>query len=335
MYRIVQNNAFVAVIVFVVECLYKVFKGGNKVVRVGFGLLNSLEAKDETEYALKNYYQSWKMNNKLAKASFTTLDNAIKEAHLSDIDGSALKLYLYFAIHASNDYGESWHSIQRIADFFKAQPRTVNNWIKTLVGRDLIYREQKDSKSHTTYLIPYSNTLLRHRSTVKRDEDNQSLLDETLYKIEKMEFLYGKITKVFHIFQWKNSKGKPDKSDNTQLLFIISERKNGILIGHICPLKKSGHFGVSELNIETHSTFMSNFTFDNRNVQGIALSHDLPFNRKSSTAAVLELLEHLNSIEGWQLEEFPKVTYGLIDEVLIDEPVVEESIEEDIEQNAD
>jgi hypothetical protein len=302
-------------------------------VKVGFGLLNTLSAKDDTDLALKEYYQSWKTYNKLGKAPFMTLYNSFKDAHLKDIEGGPLKLYLYFSIHASNSYGESWHSIQRIADFFGTQTRTIDNWIKTLVDRDLIYREQKGNKSHTTYLIPYSNTLIHHRPT-KKKEDNQSLLDEILSKIQKREFLYGKVTKVFHIFQWKIAKKSPDKSGTTQVLFVISKRDNGVLIGHICPLKKSNHLGVSELNIEEHSTFKSGFQFNGSDVKGIALSHNLPFNRKSSTPAILELLEHLNSIEDWQLDELPELTYGEIEQVLIESEENEDITEEkDAEDN--
>lgn len=303
-------------------------------LKIGFQLLKTISAKDDTDFALKDYYQSWKSYNKMGKVPFTTLYNSFKETHLKDIDGGPLKLYLYFCIHASNAHGESWHSIQKIANFFGTQTRTVDNWIKALVERDLIYREQKGNKSHTTYLIPYNNTLIQHTSSVKREEDNQSLLDEILSKIKSREFLYGKVTKVFHIFQWKNTKGDPDRNENTQLLFIISERHNGILIGHLCLLKKSNYLGINELHIENHSTFESKFQFNGTNIKGIALSHELPFNRKASTPAILELLDHLNSIEDWQLDEFPKVTYGEINEVLIDiEDADEQNVVSDSENN--
>lgn len=297
----------------------------------GFGLLNTIQAKDDKELAYKDYYNNWKNFNKEGKVTFTTIYNTFKESHLKEIEGGPLKLYLYFCIHANNSCGDSWHSIQTIADFFETQTRTIDNWIKVLVKRDLIYREQKGNKSHTTYLIPYNNTLIQHASSINTEEDSQSVLDEALQKIDGRKFLYGTVTKVFHLFQWKDQ-NKRDDLKNNQLLFIISERDNGILIGHIIQLNKSIKLGVSELNIE-HSTFESPFQFNNSNVTGIALSNNTSLVSKSDTPHMLDLLKHLNSINDMQLGEFSKVEYGKIDELFVDGIIYEQT--EDESQDGD
>ena len=295
-------------------------------VKRGFGLLRPISSTDEKDLSLKEYYQSWRKHNREGKMPFITIYNEFKEKSLlKDLEGGPLKLYLFFTFAANNDYGHSWHSIQNIANYFGTQTRTIDNWLKPLVEKDLIYREQKGKKSHTTFLIPYSNTLIKHSPTSKREKDDQVVLDGILTKIIKRRALYGEVKKVFHTFQWKNTKGKPDNSNNTQVIFIITKRSNGILIGHICSLKKSKHLGVNELNIEDNSVFKSPFKYEGENVTGIILSHEIQLTRRSSTPAILELLEHLDLIEGWQLEERPELQYGPIEEFFIEEENKNES----------
>jgi hypothetical protein len=48
-------------------------------LKIGFGLLNTIDAKDDTDLALKEYYQYWKTFNKTGKVPFTTLYNSFKD----------------------------------------------------------------------------------------------------------------------------------------------------------------------------------------------------------------------------------------------------------------
>lgn len=113
-------------------------------VKRGFGLLKAISAKDDKDLSLKEYYQNWRTHNRSSKSPFITIYKDFKDKELlKDLDGGSLKLYLFFTFAASNDFGHSWHSIQSIADYFGTQTRTIDNWLKPLVEKDLIYREQK------------------------------------------------------------------------------------------------------------------------------------------------------------------------------------------------
>ncbi|WP_186315430.1 helix-turn-helix domain-containing protein, partial [Bacillus subtilis] len=141
-------------------------------------------------------------------APFLSLFNKFKDEHLATLEPGPLRLYLYFAFHANNKSGYSWHSIQTMAKFFKTQTRTIDNWIKVLVDKNLIYRERTDKLSNTTFLVPYSNTVLRHAYVNKKEYNDQELLDDLISLIKRRRNVYGEIVKVYHIFQWVMKKGK-------------------------------------------------------------------------------------------------------------------------------
>lgn len=294
-----------------------------------FNIIPSITAEDDTDLALKEYYSSWRKTNSENNSSFIALYSSFKEKHLADLEAGPLRLYLYFCFAANNSYGHSWHSIQKIADFFGTQTRTIDNWIKVLVEKNLIYREQKGKKSHTTYLIPYSNTLVKQKLPKKIKEDNQQVLDSLIKVIQQRKFLYGDIIKVFHIFQWgKNKSEKPVKSKNEQLLFIITKREDGILTGHQYFLKNSGHLGINTLEVGDAAIFKSPFLFNNEHVTGLALPHSIRF-KDSNTDAILDLLEKLAYAEDWQLSEHPEVEYGEISDLLQDEELSDEELSSD------
>lgn len=288
-----------------------------------FRLTSHLSDSDKIDRALKGYYKNWRVLNKQAKSSFTALDNSFfTKKILKDLEPGPLKLYLYFSYVASNDYGHSWHSIASIAEYFETQTRTIDNWIKVLVDKDLIYRARKGNKSHTTYIIPFDDTLIVHTAPKKRTEDNQGLLEDLIKEIQELEFLYGEIIKVHHLFQWSSQKGRPLNRDHSiQVLLIVTKRKNGVVIGHIHTLRKSEHLSVSELEIEDLCIFKSPFLFNGKNVIGIALTPYPSFKTKGAIRDIIDLTKELANIEEWQLEDRYKLDYGNKDDVL---PVTED-----------
>ncbi|PHE23618.1 hypothetical protein [Bacillus toyonensis] len=287
----------------------------------------AIEAVDETEFALKEYYQSWRSGNQKQKMPFLALYNSFKENHLRDLDGGPLKLYLFFAFAANNDHGHSWHSISNIANFFDTQTRTVDNWIKVLVEKELVYREQKGKKSHTTYLIPYNDAFIQHEKLTKRVEDNQKVLDDLIVRLQELEGVYGEILNVFQLFQWgTDRKGRPDtKKNSKQELLIITKRKNGILIGHLYRLMKSQHLSIDEISIEETSVFDSPFTYNEKTVTGFALEHDIDINSYNGSDEMMSLLKNLAVMEEWKIGELPQVEYGEKDVFF---PPTEEVLEE-------
>lgn len=283
-----------------------------------FRLTSLLSDSDKRDRALKGYYKSWRDFNRQSKASFTALDNSFfTKKILKDLEPGPLKLYLYFSYVANNDYGHSWHSIASIAEYFGAQSRTIDNWIKVLVDKDLIYRARKENKSHNTYIIPFDDTLIHHAAPKKYTEDNQGLLEDLIKDIQELEFLYGEIVKVHHLFQWTAQKGMPLHRDhNIQALLIITKRKNGVVIGHLHILRKSEHLSVNELEIEDHCIFKSQFLYNEKNVIGIALTPYPPINTRGAVRDTINLVQELSNIEEWQLEDRHKLDYGNKDDVL-------------------
>lgn len=269
-----------------------------------------IKAVDDTDLALKEYYRRWRSNNTLTNAAFAPIFSSFKEKHLKDMESGPLQLYLYFAFAADNKYGYSWHSISKIAGFFDKQTRTIDNWIKVLVDRELIYREQKGNKSHNTYLIPYSDTIIPHTVPGKREKDEQVNFNKLVSKLKGLQFLYGEIIKVFHFFQWGSSKGQPESNKNFQWIFLITRRKNDVLIGHICRLKHYDHLSIDTLDAHRIPTFQSPLKFAGTPVIGLALQHDIPLENDSSVDALMDLLQKLAVLEDEQLEERSSVQYG-------------------------
>lgn len=277
-----------------------------------FRLTSFSSESDKIDNALKSYYNSWRKFNKKSKSSFTAIDNSFfKKKILSDLEPGPLRLYLYFSYVANNENGHSWHSISYIAEYFDAQTRTIDNWIKVLVDKDLIYRAQKGKKSHTTYLIPFSDTLIQYPVPKKSSKDNQVLLDDLITKIKDLEFLYGEIIKIHHLFQWQfKNESSTNPEQSIQILLIITKRSNNVLIGHIHVLRKSAHLSVSKLEIEEPSVFQSPFKFNEKNILGIALIPYPLLLSKTSVGDTINLLSELAEVEEWELKDRLELEYG-------------------------
>lgn len=293
------------------------------------GLLAPIPEEEGNDLMLKEYHQAWRKTNTDSSAPFVPLFVTFKEKHLANLEGGPLRLYLFFAFAAKNQYGHSWHGVKGIAEFFGTQTRTIDNWIKVLVDQNLIYREQHGRKSNTTYLIPYSNTLLRHQFSKHIEEDGQKLLNLFIQKIKQREFLHGPIVDILHFFQWRTTKkDKPVKDRNIQWLVVVTERKDGILTGHYCLLKKSADMGVSELEISDIATFISPFQFNGENIKGIAITHSVKLG-DSNTDTILEFLSKATQ-DSWAWEEYPSVDYGEVSNFFSDDE--EEGEKEEAEE---
>jgi predicted transcriptional regulator len=305
-------------------------------VKLRFNLISSIPAEDEKEERIKEYHMAWRKTNSQSNAPFVPIFNSFREAHLATLEPGALRLYLFFAFAANNQYGNSWHSIESIAKFFNTQTRTVNNWIKILVEKNLIYREQNGKKTHTTYLIPYSNTIIKHQLKKNFRKDDQSVMDTFINKIKGYEFLYGAIMGVFHFFQWKTDNKKKPIKEGSQWLFVITKRTDGVLIGHNYSLKNSDSLGVSELVIEGSdiATFNSPFKYEDKNIKGLVLNHEIKLT-ENNTGAVLQLIEDLAKAEAWDWDEHPSLAYGKITELLPTEETKEQEKEAAAAENTE
>ncbi|MBC8581700.1 MAG: helix-turn-helix domain-containing protein [Clostridiales bacterium] len=102
-------------------------------------------------------YSSWKQTKLLRQDGFFIIYNDIKTSGLlKHISGNALKCYVFLGIVSKNDTGESWYTVESIADYFQVSTRTVSNWLKELEQYNLIKKLQfePNTPSHT-FLRPY------------------------------------------------------------------------------------------------------------------------------------------------------------------------------------
>lgn len=105
----------------------------------------------------RDTFSEWKIEKFKNKCGFYPVYNDfLEKGLLKDISGNALKLYIYLGIYSKNDTGESWHSIERIAEYFDCDKRTITRWFKELEDKKLIFRVQKGYKrAANTFLKPY------------------------------------------------------------------------------------------------------------------------------------------------------------------------------------
>ncbi|HDR7845093.1 TPA: hypothetical protein QCY25_005656 [Bacillus toyonensis] len=283
----------------------------------GFQITTKVPGKDETEINIKSYYNNWRTVNGHMNLPFVALYKTFRDEHLATLEPGPLRLYLYFSFYANNQYGHSWHSVETIADFFDTQTRTIDNWIKILVDKKLIYREQKGKKSHTTYLIPYNNSIIPHTLN-RRYPDVQKNINNLFSKIEEHKFLYGEITKVYQIFQWKTKETKGNKDDSFQIILIITER-DGIITGHLCNITKHVELTINTLEIDEAAIFKSPFKYKDGNITGIALKQSVQIQPRKNVSYLIELCEQLAIVNDEDLNQHPVIQYELEKEIIIEE----------------
>jgi DNA-binding transcriptional ArsR family regulator len=295
-------------------------------------------AHDEEDSVLKKQYESWREYNKEKSEPFFPVFNTFKEKHLKELEGGPLRLYLFFGFHANNQYGHSWHSIEKIAEFFNTQPRTINNWIKKLVNAGLIYRDRKGKKSNTTYLIPYSTTHVKIQPPNIGQKEDSKLVDMLVEIIKKYEHIYGRVIGIYHLFQWKlKTKVKrkvPSRNGNIQWVFILAQKDNGVVTALYYPLHQLADYGVNVLYIDDHQLFKSPLKYKTKSIWGLALNHELQIEGPTRGKAVSELVEDLRLVDEQFFEQRAGQTlkYGKINEIL--EEVDEENESESKEPSA-
>jgi len=114
--------------------------------------------KNEADKLMAKYRQEYKewRNNKKKEGFFVIYNSFFTNELLKTISGNSLKLYIYLGIHSKNNTGESWHSLERIAEYFEKDMRTIGRWIKELEDINLIKRVQKGLRIPNTFLIGYN-----------------------------------------------------------------------------------------------------------------------------------------------------------------------------------
>lgn len=126
-------------------------------------------------YRQKYNYSLWKKDSLDSKGFFVIFNGFLENGHLRRISGGALKLYVFLGIKSDNFTGESYYSLESIANYFEVSTRTISNWFLELEQRKLIVRYQLEFNgvSHT-YLNTYEGGSDRINKAADYFNDNDN-----------------------------------------------------------------------------------------------------------------------------------------------------------------
>lgn len=114
-------------------------------------------------------YNYWLQQQKASKTGYFLLSNNIQE-YLPMLKTPALNLYIFYAIHAKNEYGSSYYSNERIAKELGVSQKTISNWNRLLQDIGLITRKAQQNSSSITYLLPTSDFTIKSNDQEKIGE---------------------------------------------------------------------------------------------------------------------------------------------------------------------
>lgn len=180
-----------------------------------FGIEN---IDEDSSKIITNQHAIWKNGELKSIKEYYMLFNSISD-YLPYMK-SATNLYLFYCIASKNKTGESWYSIDSLANKLHVSLRTINTWNDRLRKLNLIERQQGVKKSAHTFLLPT-------RDYVDSEYNEPFLkgkidMNELLNKVKKIyDALNFKKCNIFHLFQWRKRKGT-DKFDVPYNSLVIS-----------------------------------------------------------------------------------------------------------------
>lgn len=181
--------------------------------------------KDEIGYSSTNNnesnYKQWQKfkrnkthNNKSPYNGFFMTQGAIHK-YLPYLTTRALNLYILYGLHSRTDSGKTWISIESCANKLSVDPRSINTWNKSLIKKGLIARVKEKESSMTTYLLPLSDFSYFENKT-----------DPVTYDSFSKEEINGKLTNVFHLFQWGKNPNSPNIYDQpNNMICLVYKRE--------------------------------------------------------------------------------------------------------------
>lgn len=167
-----------------------------------FNQLNNPANPDEPHGFI---YQQWKYFKKKI-GRYCLIPNEIIQ-YLPLLSGPELNLYMFYAINADNNYGNSYYSIITIANYLNVSLKTINNWNTKLERLGLIKREVlANGGSSVTQLLPLTNFILRPTSRDLARSRNQ--LEKSGYQVTNKLHLVifhknNKITKLKYTIYYR------------------------------------------------------------------------------------------------------------------------------------
>lgn len=103
-------------------------------------------------------------------------------AFLPHLKDGAVKLYLYYAVVANNETGESWYSIDTISKKLGATERSVGNWNNQLEDLGLIFRTSTGKKSKATFVLPLTGFAVKmNLQQIEQVLDELNLYEPSMY----------------------------------------------------------------------------------------------------------------------------------------------------------
>lgn len=126
---------------------------------------------------------------------FAKVDNNLA-AFLPHLKDGAIKLYLYYALVANNDTGESWHSIDTISKKLGATERSISNWNNQLEDLGLIYRTSIGKKSKATFVLPLTGFAVK----MNIQQIEQILSELNLYVASTYTKVFGRVQSVTKLY---------------------------------------------------------------------------------------------------------------------------------------
>lgn len=170
---------------------------------------------------LKSNYSKWMNYREKHKEGFFMVPNSLFDnKYIQAINNNSISLYLYYGYRSKNKTGESWPSIERIAEDLQVSEKSVNTWNNTLEDIGLIYRNAEGKSSKITYLLPTSDYLYKENILTVEEviNNNRNPID-------------GKIICILHLFQWrKENASSTDYTKPYNLICIASRRKHNRVI---------------------------------------------------------------------------------------------------------
>lgn len=117
-------------------------------------------------------------------------------AFLPYLKDGAVKLYLYYAVVANNDTGESWYSIDTISKKLGATERSIGNWNNQLEDLGLIFRTSTGKKSKATFVLPLTGFAVK----MSIQQIEQILGELNLYGANEYTRVFGKVQSVTKLY---------------------------------------------------------------------------------------------------------------------------------------
>lgn len=162
-------------------------------INLGLKQKEALFKNTEKELLSAFYTSSTGKSNK--EFRFAKVDSNFV-SFLPYLNDGAVKLYLYYAVAAKNETGESWHSIDTISQKLGATERSIGNWNRQLEDLGLIFRDSNGKKSKTTFVLPLTGFAVK----MSTQKINQVLTELKLCDANEFSKVFGKFQSVTKLY---------------------------------------------------------------------------------------------------------------------------------------